>query len=191
MCMIIFACVSNLTHFVFFKRSCFIFGHIYCSETCGQTRRGVSRFRAEVSRVKLFRDGTVFIDRLELVCWLSVTSLSHWTASVYRHASPHLCKDFHRAAVAGGSESLTVLLMWQNKVINHDHSSEWCILLVITETFQYLYEPQTQIHVEMHNHSANDAAVKTLWVQWGRINQPTSLQFFCTLCKVLLCWQLF
>lgn len=64
--------------------------------------------------------------------WVSLliecNSLSHRTASIYQHASPHPCKDLHRAAVVGVSESLTVLSMWQNKVINHDPNSEWCVV---------------------------------------------------------------
>lgn len=37
------------------------------------------------------------------------------------------CEDLHGAPVGGGSES-TVLLMWQNKVINHDKSSQQFVI---------------------------------------------------------------
>lgn len=61
------------------------------------------------------------------VFWVRViTSSTGWPPLIDMH---HLTSArIPTATVAGGSESLTVLLMWQNKVRNHDQSSEDCVL---------------------------------------------------------------
>lgn len=127
-CMIIFACLSTLFYFVFFFNSLLLYwSHVLLWNVWRATVRCV-----KVSHVKLL---TALFSMTDLiVCWLIVTSLRHRKASNYQHASPHLYKDLH-STVAAGSELLTVLLMWQNKVISHDQRGLFCVLLMVLDSF--------------------------------------------------------